>query len=100
MPIRHVVIWKIAAEDQLLRSEQIAAFRSALESLPAVIADILSLQVGVNVLSEDANWHLTLIADFADEAGLRTYEQHPEHQAVVAQHKHIFAARAAVDYQF
>ncbi|WGD37633.1 Dabb family protein [Lysinibacter sp. HNR] len=100
MAIRHVVSWKIAADDPDIRASQIAAFKAALEALPTQISQIKNLQVGVNSLREETNWHLTLIVDLESAASLEAYDSHPAHLEVVAGHRHIFAARAAVDFEF
>ena len=49
MTIRHVVSWKLATTDEHERAEQAARIKSGLESLPAVIPELRSAEVGVSV---------------------------------------------------
>lgn len=98
MTVRHVVTWKLAETDPAAKAEQIERVRAGLESLPAVVSDIRSLEVGVNGVGPDDNWDVVLIADYDDEQGLRRYVEHPEHQKVAAYIRSVVSQRAAVDF--
>lgn len=98
MTVRHVVTWKLAETDPAAKAEQIERVRAGLESLPAVVSDIRSLQVGVNGVGPDDNWDVVLIADYDDEQGLRRYVEHPEHQKVAAYIRSVVSERAGVDF--
>ncbi|WP_223693926.1 Dabb family protein [Leifsonia poae] len=99
MTIRHVVSWKLAATGEAERAEQIAAITSGLESLPATIPELLSLEVGVNALTPEANFDVVLISDFEDAAALARYVEHPDHQAVAAYIRSVISGRSAVDFE-
>ena len=96
--IRHVVSWKLEAQDAEGKAEQAAFVGERLMSLPPQIPEILHMTVGANALDVEGNWDMVLVADYEDEAGLRTYIDHPEHQKVVAAIKPFLAARSAVDF--
>jgi hypothetical protein len=98
MTIRHVVTWKLNATEEAERAEQLAAMKSGLESLPAVIPEILALEVGVNALPGD-NFDIVLISDFADADALRRYVEHPDHQTVAAYIRSVVGGRSAVDFE-
>jgi hypothetical protein len=98
MTVRHIVTWKIAETDPAQKAEQVERVRSSLESLPAVVNDIRSFQVGVNSLGGDENWDIVLVADYDDEDGLRGYVEHPEHQKVAAYIRSVVSERAGVDF--
>ncbi|GAA3599226.1 Dabb family protein [Klugiella xanthotipulae] len=98
MTIRHVVSWRFAEQDVVVRDQQVAEFAASLEALIPIIDDIISLQMGINSEYLDANWHVTIIADFADIPALERYAAHPEHQKVVQKFRPLFASRAAVDF--
>ena len=98
MTIRHVVAWKIASTDETERAEQAATVKSRLESLPAVIPEIQTFEVGLNVLEGD-NFDVVLISDFADEAALQRYIEHPVHQEVAAYIRSVVGGRAAIDVE-
>ena len=98
MTVRHVVTWRLAETDPKVKAEQVERVRAGLESLPAVVADIRSLQVGVNGVGADDNWDVVLIADYDDEEGLRRYVEHPEHQKVAAYIRSVVSERAGIDF--
>jgi hypothetical protein len=97
--IRHVVSWKLAATDEAQRELDATAIVEGLESLPALIPEILAFRVGRNVATYDGNWDLTLIADYASLDALEVYQVHPEHQKVVAIVKPRVSARSGVDFE-
>ncbi len=96
--IRHVVSWKLAATDDDVRAEQAATIAHGLQSLPASIPEILSLEVGTNVLNPGANFDLVLIADYEDADALARYVAHPEHEKVASYIRSVVADRSAVDF--
>lgn len=98
MSIRHIVLWKLAAEDadtRALHAEQIA---DRLRALVGVVDDIQRLEVGPNVAYPATNWDLALVADFDDVEALERYQVHPAHQEVAAFVRSVVAERAAVDF--
>ena len=98
MTIRHVVSWKLATSDDAERAEQTARITAGLESLPAVIPELRSLQVGVNVIPGDY-FEVVLISDFDSVDDVRTYQEHPAHLDVAAFIRSVVAARSSVDFE-
>ena len=96
--IRHVVSWKLNGADASARAEQAATITAALTALPAVIPEILALQVGTNVAFPESNWDVVLIADYESLAGLEAYQVHPEHVAATRVIKPLVASRSGVDF--
>lgn len=99
MTIRHVVSWKLAAEDDELRRAEAAEIASRLNALVGVVPSVLRLSAGVNMAYEGVNWDVTLVADFEDLAALEAYQVHPAHAEVGGYIKPRVAARAAVDFE-
>jgi hypothetical protein len=97
--IRHVVSWKLAATDDAQRELDAAAIIEGLESLPALIPEIIDFRVGRNVAPYDDNWDLTLIADYESLDALEVYQVHPEHVRVVGIVKPRVGARSNVDFE-
>lgn len=100
MSIRHIVLWKLAAEDadtRALHAEQIA---ERLTALVPVIDEIDALEVGRNVANPATNWDVALVSEFADAEALERYQVHPAHQEVAAFVRTVVADRAVVDYPF
>jgi len=95
--IKHVVTWSLLETDSAKKAE-IASFVTAqLMTLPALIPAITSLSVSANAVSIVGNGDLVLIGEYADEAALRSYIDHPEHHKVVALIKPHFVQRSAID---
>ena len=98
--IRHIVMWQLLPEAAGQSRERNACLvKDQLESLPALIPEILSLKVGLNLPQVSGNHDLVLDATFADLAALQRYQEHPEHQRVGAFIGSVRASRAAVDYE-
>jgi hypothetical protein len=96
--IRHVVNWKLAAEDAAARELAATEIVTALTALPALIPEIIAFEVGRNVAYPDTNWDLVLIADFASLDDLGAYQAHPEHQKVAPIVGARVSARSTVDF--
>lgn len=97
--IRHIVMWKLTATDEAQKAADAEAIRDALESLVPEIDEIVSLTVSRNSVDIDGNWDLVLVGDYVDADGLRTYIEHPLHQAAVSVVRPRVEARGAVDFE-
>ena len=99
MTVRHVVTWKLAAEDAAERSAQAAEVARRLNALDGVVPQLLSISAGANMAYPDANWDVTLVADFDSIDALEEYQVHPAHEEVVAYVRSVVASRVAVDFE-
>jgi hypothetical protein len=97
--IRHVVSWKLNGADASARAEQAATITATLSALPAVIPQILALQVGTNVAYPDSNWDIVLIADYDSLDALEEYQVHPDHVAATHVIGPLVASRSNVDFE-
>ncbi|WP_311258924.1 Dabb family protein [Microbacterium sp. WCS2018Hpa-9] len=97
--IRHVVTWKLAADDAATRSEQAAEVARRLNALDGVVPQLRSISAGANVAYPDANWDVTLVADVDSIEALEEYQVHPAHEEVVAYVRSVVASRVAVDFE-
>jgi len=94
---RHVVLmrWKPDATDA-----QRAAVVDGLHALPGLIPELRSYSIGSDARVNEGNYDLAVVADCDDVDGYLVYRDHPDHQAVIAEHiRPILAERAAVQYQ-
>lgn len=92
--IRHTVMFRLEGEGL---AKAASDFKTALEALPAQIAELQSITVDLDNGAIAGNWTLTLTALCADAAALAAYSGHPAHLACVAIIKPYIAARACVD---
>ncbi|WP_447912106.1 Dabb family protein [Microbacterium phyllosphaerae] len=97
--IRHVVTWKLAAEDAGARAAQAVEVARRLNALDGVVPQLRSISAGANAAYPDTNWDVTLVADFDSIAALEEYQVHPAHEEVVAYVRSVVASRAAVDFE-
>lgn len=97
MSIRHIVLWKLAAEDADTRALHAEQVSERLMGLVGVVDEIQSMQVGPNVAYPARNWDIALVADFADIDALERYQVHPAHEEVAAFVRSVVADRATVD---
>ena len=93
--LRHVVFFKFkpgvpAAERQ--------GFLAMLRALPAKIPEIVSSEVGEDIMGTPRSYHVALISTFAGRDALDVYAKHAEHQPVIARAREICEVIAAVDY--
>ena len=92
----HVVCWKYKNEiTDELRRDHVAKLRS----LPNVIENIESFEVGADILHLERSFDTGLVAKFAGRAELDAYADHPEHQKVVALGKQIAERAISVDFE-
>ena len=61
----------------------VAAIVASLRRLPDLIDHIRAYEVLADAGLADGNAHVAVICTFDDEAGWRSYVEHPEHQAVL-----------------
>ena len=64
----------------------------------ARIPGIEHLQVGRDILHDARSWDVLLIMRFASIQALREYQQHPEHQQVMAFNSPAVAQVGSVDF--
>jgi hypothetical protein len=95
--IRHIVVWRLSATEELARREDAETIVAALSALPTLIPEIGTLSAGTNVAFHANNWDLGLVIDFASVEALDAYRVHPAHQHVVAIVKTRVSQRASID---
>ena len=82
----HIVCWKYKPETT---DDERERHRAKLKNLPSVIPDILSFQVGADILHLERSFDTGLVAIYPDRAALDAYTVHPSHQEVAALGKEI-----------
>jgi len=98
MTLRHIVAWKLAAQDADERAMQAQKIADDLNALRGVVPSIIDITVGPDMLG-GGNWDVALVADFADRAALDAYQTHPDHQLVVGYVRSVVSDRVAVDFE-
>jgi len=91
----HIVCWRYKPEtDEPAREHH----RFRLRALTSVIPDIVSFDVGADMLHLERSFDTGLVAVFEDIAALELYTDHPEHKKVAALGKEISEHVVSVDF--
>ena len=91
----HIVCWKYKPDtDAESRDEH----RAKLRALQSMIPNIVSFDVGADVLHLERSFDTALVAHFADCTALDQYNDHPEHKRVAAMGKEIAEKVVSVDF--
>ncbi len=93
--LTHIVCWKYKENTT---EEQRENHRAKLKNLPNEIENILSFNVGADILHLERSFDTGLVAVYPDRAALDFYTDHPEHQKVVAIGKEIAEKVISVDF--
>lgn len=93
-------MWKLKETEGSSKQENVLKMKAMLENLPEHIKEIEFFEVGVSYLdtSDVSNSELVLHSEFENEAALKAYAEHPEHQKVVDFAKQVVAERRVVDH--
>lgn len=94
--LTHIVCWKYKDEISGARREE---HRAKLRNLKSVIAEIIDLKVGADVLHLARSYDTGLVATFKDVEDLDVYTVHPAHQEVASLGKEIAAHVISVDFE-
>jgi len=99
--VKHVVMWKLKehAEGNNKALNQ-KLMKEKLLSLKPIIAQIDSLEVGINTNPTEAAFDLTLISTHQSSQALKEYIDHPAHKDVVGFVQKIVAERKVVDFEY
>lgn len=96
--VKHIVSFKLKGTPEE-RREVSEKFKAALESLPAKIECLCSIEVGINENPAE-DWDVVLTAVVPTMADVSVYAKHPAHVAAVSIVGPSKEARACVDYEF
>lgn len=95
--LKHIVMWKFKDNaDGKTKQENIMIFKGMLETLPPIIPQIISLEVGVNINPD--GYDAVLVSEFENETALEIYQNHPEHKKAAEFCSKVRELRTVVDY--
>lgn len=97
--IRHVVCFRLSAQDPARRREDARTVADQIGSLAGRIESLRTLSVGVDLGVAAGHWDIALVEDLDTPDDLAAYLAHPEHQRVVAAIDPLIAERAVVDLE-
>lgn len=94
--LTHIVCWKYKPGTT---GQEIETHIAKLKNLPNVISNILSFDVGRDVLHLERSFDTGLVATFSSREALDEYNVHPDHLEVVALGKQIAEKVVSVDFE-
>ena len=94
--IRHVVAFRLAADDPADRTRDAAEIRRRLESLVGVVPGLHDLEVRPD-LGVEGHWDLALVTHHDTLDDLAAYAGDPRHREVIAFCDTVVSAKAVVD---
>jgi len=97
--IRHLVLWKLAADADEDRQSIVAELAERFEALVPVIDGLERLEIRADLGETEGNWDVLLEADYRDPAALEFYQSHPAHVDVVGFVRSVTTARACIDFE-
>ena len=96
MMLQHYVLIRY---EKHASDEHVAEFCRRMLALRSTIEGVEYLEVGRDILHDTRSWDLILIMRFTSVAALRVYQQHPDHQTLMAFNQPFVAAVASVDFE-
>jgi hypothetical protein len=79
---RHVALFRWADGTT---DEDVRRVSDGLSTLPGLIPAIRAYTFGPDIGGTEGHWDFAVVADFDDRAGWQAYQEHPEHQRIVAE---------------
>ena len=96
--IRHIVLFRLAADDDVQRRDDAHGIAERLEALETEIAGIQGIRVDRDLGLVDGHWDVALVSEHDDNAALEAYQVHPAHLEVATWIGTVISDRAVVDY--
>jgi hypothetical protein len=96
--IKHIVFWKFKEVDAKTKQSYANEVKQRLEALSGRIPELLAIEVGINYNATSNAADIALYTEFATEADLQAYQEHPEHMVLVPFIGSITDERRVVDY--
>ena len=94
--LKHIVMIKLTEHG----NQEIAGkIKAGLETLPAAIPNLNTLEAGINFKDSPKAFDIVLVSEFESEADLAVYAKHPAHIEVASYIKSVAAEVAVVDYK-
>lgn len=97
--IKHMVLWKLNAEDEAGKAAAVSEIAAALEPLVDVVPGLHSLIVRPNVVDSDTSWDAALVSEHDSVADLQAYQAHPAHVEAAAVPRRLSESRITVDIE-
>lgn len=96
--IKHIVMWKVAGDDEAVRTSAAQLVKKRFEELRGRIPGMLHIEIGIDYCHFEHSCQAVLYSEFESEAALSAYATHPEHLRVRDLLLGVRISRHQVDY--
>jgi hypothetical protein len=93
--LTHIVLFKLKDRSPA----NVAATRDRIAVLAGQIPELLSIEVGINVVDSPRAYDIALVETFESVEEMHAYQQHPAHLALLAEVMPRFEDFFTVDYE-
>ena len=93
--ITHIVLFKLKDRSP----ESVAATAQVLRDMEGKIDELLSIEVGTDVVHSERSYDVSLVTKFASLEAMQAYQVHPIHKKVIEHMSVAREAQAVVDYE-
>ena len=98
--IKHIVMWNIKENvEGRTKLENGKIIKEKMEELKDLIEEIVTLEVGINIVEGKGARDLVLNAEFNNLEDLDIYQKHPDHVKLVEFVGPYLENRAVIDYE-
>lgn len=97
--LKHIVMWRFAAEAEgCTREQNMETVRTRLRSLVGVVPSLIALEIGEDELHTPASYDMALICTFRDIPGMLAYRDHPKHREISDFIARVTSDRVTADF--
>ena len=96
--IKHIVLWTLVDTPNTSKKQNAETAKRKLEALKASIPELIEIEVGIDLIGNGSSADMCLYSVFQDEAALKRYQGHPEHQKILPFIASITSNRQVIDY--
>ncbi|SES98594.1 Dabb family protein [Paenibacillus sp. NFR01] len=93
--IKHIVFFKLKDRSP----EQVATTAAVLRSMEGKIPQLISLEVGTDILHSERSFDIALVSVVASLEDLQAYQVHPVHKEIIVHINEVKELSVAVDYE-
>ncbi|MBD2846004.1 Dabb family protein [Paenibacillus sp. IB182496] len=93
--ITHIVLFKLKDNSPAAVEEAAGVLRA----MEGQIAELKSIEVGLDVLHSERSYDLALITKFDSMEAMEAYQVHPVHQKVIAYMGQVRESSVSVDFE-
>lgn len=93
--LTHIVLFKLKDRSP----ESVAETAQVLRDMEGKIEELLSIEVGTDVVHSERSYDIALVTKFASLEAMQAYQVHPVHKKVIEHMSTAREAQAVVDYE-